>query len=92
MKTYKIIKTEDSEVGPEPRTAGRRYIDTEFRIDHARKHGASPKRMYLLETGYAMLDKEFDAEVRRDIKNGLLDHLGPLFNAQAHSHLLTRPS
>jgi len=48
--------------------------------------------MYLLETGYAMLDKEFDAEVRRDIKNGLLDHLGPLFNAQAHSHLITRPS
>ena len=65
-----------SEVGPEPRTAGRRFVETDLRRDHARASGASPKRIYILETGYAMLDKEFDQEVRRDLAKDLFKTLG----------------
>jgi hypothetical protein len=67
-----------AEVGPEPRTAGRRFIDTQEALDYARSKGASTKRIAVLEKGYAMLDAEFSAEVRADLTKDLFQTLGEI--------------
>lgn len=67
-----------SEVGPEPRSAGRRFIDTQEALDYARSKGASAKRIAVLEKGYAMLDAEFNAEVRADLTKDLFKTIGDI--------------
>jgi hypothetical protein len=72
-----------AEVGPEPRSAGRRFIETELRLDHARSNGASRTRIAVLERGYAMLDMEFTKEVRSNITRDLFRDLGRILSPTA---------